>query len=201
MNPLGLHHAGGSPLHRLGVGWKVLALLVLASGTFALSSPVWLAVVVAAVALGFAVARIPLRRCWTAARGVLVIAAFLFLVQWWLIGLDQAAVVGLRVVATLTAAALFTLTTRVDAIVAMLERRLAPLRRFGVRPGGVALLVGLMVQAVTTLSRIAGEVREAQRARGAERSVVAFAVPLLVRTVRHADELGEALAARGMGDR
>jgi biotin transport system permease protein len=33
-----------------------------------------------------------------------------------------------------------------------------------------------------------------------ERSVVAFAVPFLVRTLKHADELGEALAARGVAD-
>jgi biotin transport system permease protein len=56
------------------------------------------------------------------------------------------------------------------------------------------------VQAVTTLSAIAGSVREAARARGAERSPTAFAVPFVVRTLRHADELGEALAARGIGD-
>jgi len=60
--------------------------------------------------------------------------------------------------------------------------------------------VGLTVQAVGTLAGIAGQVREAARARGAERSLTAFAVPFVVRTLRYADELGEALAARGWGD-
>jgi biotin transport system permease protein len=69
-----------------------------------------------------------------------------------------------------------------------------------VRADRLGLLVGLTVQAVTTLSAIAGSVREAARARGAERSPTAFAVPFVVRTLRHADELGEALAARGIGD-
>ncbi len=56
------------------------------------------------------------------------------------------------------------------------------------------------LQAVAALSTIATQVREAQRARNAERSISAFAVPFLVRTLRHSDELGEALAARGVGD-
>ena len=63
-----------------------------------------------------------------------------------------------------------------------------------------AVVVVLTLQAIATLSGIATSVREAALARGVERSVVAFTVPCRVRTLRHADELGEALAARGMGD-
>jgi biotin transport system permease protein len=124
----------------------------------------------------------------------------LFALQAWLLSVHDAAVTVLRLVAALGAASLLTFTTRVDAVVAALERGLGPLRRFGVRPARVGLLVGLTLQAVSTLSGIAGSVQEAARARGAERSLVAFAVPFLVRTLTYADELGEALAARGAGD-
>ena len=37
-------------------------------------------------------------------------------------------------------------------------------------------------------------------ARGAQRSVKAFAVPLIVRALREADAMGEALLARGVDD-
>jgi biotin transport system permease protein len=47
---------------------------------------------------------------------------------------------------------------------------------------------------------LAEEVRDAQRARGLAASPRAFAVPLIVRSLRHADALGEALAARGLDD-
>jgi len=47
---------------------------------------------------------------------------------------------------------------------------------------------------------LAEEVREAQLARGLGMSPRAFAVPLVVRSLRHADALGEALAARGVDD-
>lgn len=50
---------------------------------------------------------------------------------------------------------------------------------------------------VVDLARV---VRDAQRARGLAASPRAFAVPLLVRSLRRADAIGEALAARGVDD-
>jgi biotin transport system permease protein len=200
MNPLGLYAPGSSPLHRMPAGAKFLGMLALVTTTVLLSSPRWLAVLCLAVALGYAVARIPVRRLLPLVRMLLLVAAVLFALQAWLLNVHDAAVTALRLVAALGTASLLTLTTRVDAVVATIERGLAPLRRFGVRPARVGLVVGLTLQAVSTLSGIAGSVQEAARARGAERSLVAFAVPFLVRTLTYADELGEALAARGAGD-
>jgi biotin transport system permease protein len=200
MNPLGLYEPGTSPVHRIPAGPKLLALLVLATVAVLISSPLWLGGLAAAVGVGYLVARVPGRRIWQLTRTLLPLLALLFAVQTWLLGPTAAAVLGLRLVIALGAANLFTLTTRVDAVVDAVERGLGPLRRFGVRPDRLGLLVGLTVAAVGTLSGIAGEVREAARARGADRSVVALVAPFLVRTLRHADELGEALAARGIGD-
>ena len=47
---------------------------------------------------------------------------------------------------------------------------------------------------------LAEQVRDAQRARGLSASPRAFAVPLVVRSLRHADALGDALVARGVDD-
>ncbi len=196
----GLYEPGTSPLHRVAAGRKFLALLAFGLLIFLLGSPGWLAGLAVAVAAGYGVARIPLRRCWQVTRLVLPVLVVVFALQWWLLGLDSAAVVCLRLLVALGAANLFTLTTRVDDLVGAVERAVGPLRRFGVRPERVGLLVGLTLQAVAALSVAAGQTREAQRARNAERSLPAFAVPFLVRTLRHADELGEALAARGIGD-
>ncbi|MGW0891309.1 energy-coupling factor transporter transmembrane component T family protein [Saccharopolyspora sp. NPDC002578] len=200
MSPLGLYEPGSSPVHRTPAGVKFVLLLGFAVLIFLLGSALPLAVVAAVVVAGYALARIPPRRCWQASRLLLPLLAVIFMLQWWMLGPDQAAVVALRLVAALGAANLFTLTTRVDDLVTAVERGLGPLRRVGVRPERVGLLVGLTLQAVAALSSIATETREAQRARNAERSLSAFAVPFLVRTLRHSDELGEALAARGVGD-
>ncbi|GAA2777660.1 energy-coupling factor transporter transmembrane component T [Saccharopolyspora taberi] len=198
MSPLGLHEPGRSPLRSVPAGWKFLALLGFAVLIFLLHSPVALGIAVGAVVIGYA--GVPGRRCWQAVRLLVPVLVFVFLMQWWLLGLDSATVVCLRLVAALGAANLFTLTTRVDDLVSAIERGVRPLGRFGLRPERIGLLVGLTLQAVAALSSIAAQTREAQRARGATRSLSAFAVPFLVRTLRHADQLGEALAARGVDD-
>ena len=200
MNPLGLYEPGTSLLHRMSAGWKLLALLAFTVLVVLTHSPAWLGVATGAVVLAYLAARIPARRCWQITRVLVALVAVVFAVQWWFLGLSSAAVVCLRLGATLGAANLFTLTTRVDDLVTAVERGLLPTRRLGMRPYRIGLLVGLTLQAIAALSTIASDTRDAQRARNAERSVTAFAVPFLVRTLRHADELGEALAARGVGD-
>ena len=77
---------------------------------------------------------------------------------------------------------------------------LRPLRRAGVDPERVALVLALAVRTVPVLVGIGAEVQQARAARGAERSVRAFAVPFVIRSLRHADRLGEALEARGVDD-
>lgn len=191
---------GTSPLHRAPAGWKLLAVFVLAAVIFLLRQPVWLGVLSVLAVSGYALARIPLPRSLRLARGVLLLVLAVFALQSWLLGVGSALVVCLRIFAALAVANLFTLTTRIDDLVAAIERATAPLARFGLRPDRLGLLVGLTLQAIAALSAVAVEVREAAKARGAGGSPTAFAVPFLVRTLRHADELGEALAARGEGD-
>lgn len=201
MTPLGLYEPGSSVLHRAPAGPSFVLVLGFVATTVALGSPWWLGGACVLVAAGFLAARIPWRRVWPLLRTLALVVVLILAVQWWFLGPRGALVVCLRIVAALGVATLFTLVTRVDDLVSAVQRALGPLRRFGVDPERVGIVVGLVVQAVGTLAGIAGAVREAARARGAERSVTAFAVPFVVRTLRYADELGEALAARGWGDR
>lgn len=200
MTPLGLYEPGTSPLHRFPAGPSLLVVLVFAASTVATADPRVLGGACALVALGYIVARLPWRRVWPLLRTLALLLVLIGAVQWWLLGPERALVIALRLVAAIAAATLFTLTTRVDDLVSAVQRGLGALRRFGVDPERVGLLVGLTIQSVGTLSSIAGQVRAAAKARGAGGSVTAFAVPFMVRTLRHADALGEALAARGWGD-
>ncbi|WP_019853373.1 energy-coupling factor transporter transmembrane component T family protein [Actinopolyspora mortivallis] len=198
--PLGLYQPGNSPLHRAPAGGKLLGLLVFATVVMLFDEPVPLAVAAGAVLAGFVTARIRPDRVLRMTGTLLVVLGAIFALQSWLLDPKSAAVVCLRLLTAISAANLFTLTTRIDDLVSAVERGLAPARRLGLRPETFGLLVGLTVQAVGVLATIAAQTREAQRARDASRSVSAFAVPFLIRTLRHADELGEALAARGVGD-
>ncbi len=97
-------------------------------------------------------------------------------------------------------AALVTLTTRTTDLVDALVAACRPLRVVGVDPERVGLMIALGIRCVPVVVGLAEEVRDAQRARGLTASPRAFAVPLIVRSLRHADALGEALAARGLDD-
>ncbi len=200
MNPLGLYSPGTSVVHRFPAGPGLLVVLVLTTVTLLVPVPAVLAGLVVLTALGYAVARVPWARTRPLLRLLVLLVALVGALQGLLVGWEAAVVTSLRLVVALSAATLFTMTTRVDDVVAAVERGLGPLRRFGVRPERAGIAVGLTVAAIGVLSGIADEVRQAALARGAGRSVTAFATPFVIRTLQHADELGEALAARGMGE-
>jgi len=193
----GWYEPGTGPLHRTSAGAKLLVLLVLAATVFALSSLHVLGGICAVIALGYVSARVTPRRCLRLAGRLMPLVVFVFVIQGLLLGPATALIICLRLVAALTAAELFTITTRVDDVVSAVETALKPFRRFGVRPDRVGLTVGLTLQAMNALSGIAAEVRHAAIARNAKFSLRAFVVPFLIRTLRHSDELGQALAARG----
>lgn len=102
-----------------------------------------------------------------------------------------------RVVTILLAASLLTLTTRMSALLDVLHRLLAPLRRLGVDADAVAMTLALTLTMIPVVAGFAQRVGEAQRARGVRLGVRA-AVPLLVLALRHADDVGDALVARGI---
>ena len=120
-------------------------------------------------------------------------------IQGLLVSWTLAAEVGLRIMLVLTLANLLTLTTSTTALIDAFETGLSPLRRFGVRPERVGLMVSLVLRFIPVLLEQAAVVRQAQQARGV-RDVRAFLVPLVIRTIRMADGLGDALEVRGVAD-
>ena len=200
MNALGVYFPRDSVLHRLAPGVKLLALALAAIGSLFLREW-WQAVVaLAVVALLYAVARIPLRVAVAQLRPVLWLAAAIAIFQVITGGWQRAVLVVGALVALIMLAALLSLTTRTTDLIDVVVRGCRPLRRVGVDPERVGLVLALAIRSVSVIVSIAGEVRDAQRARGSAASPRAFAVPLVVRSLRHAEQLGEALAARGLDD-
>jgi biotin transport system permease protein len=200
MSTLGLYVPGDSVLHRMRAGTKLLAMVAVGAGSVLLDHPWQVAVVMGLVLAGFLVARMPLRLVLRQVRPLLwilgMLAVFHVIVNGW-----ESAVMFVGVIMTLVLlAALITLTTRTTAMVDTVVRALGPLRPLGVKPERVGLLLALGIRAVPVVVGLAEEVRDAQRARGLTASPRAFAVPLIVRSLRHADALGDALVARGVDD-
>ena len=141
----------------------------------------------------------PARLAWRQVTPILWLLAFAVPVQSVLAGWEPAAMMALRLVLAVALAALYTLTTPVSATLDAMQVLLRPFRRW-VDPDRIGLALALAIRCVPMLADLVREVLEARRARGAEGSPVAFAVPVMVRALRTADHLGEALMARGVDD-
>jgi biotin transport system permease protein len=191
---------GTSVVHRARPGVK---LALLAAGTAVVLGVRTPLVVVAgaAVTAGLALlARVPLRAVARQLRPALFFALTVGALQTWTAGPVEGATVAASLLVVVAAAALVTLTTATQDLLDTVVAAARPLRRVGVDPERVGLTLALAVTSMPVVGRLAAEVRQARMARGAERSLRALAVPLVIRTVRHADRLGEALAARGVDD-
>lgn len=197
---IGLYRAGTSPLHRAPAGLKLLVLLLSTTALVVVRTPSALAVAALAVATAYAAAAIPPRVAWRQLRPLRWFILLLAPLQWWSGGWRAVVVAVGTLIVTVLAAALVTLTTRVSALLDVIERAAQPLRRFGVDPERIALVLALTIRAVPVLAATFDDVRDARRARGLERSPRALLVPLVIHTMRHADRLGEALVARGVDD-
>ncbi|MFF2556674.1 energy-coupling factor transporter transmembrane component T family protein [Nocardia sp. NPDC058058] len=194
---LSLYHDASTPVHIGPAGTKLVVLAVAGTALFFVPSIAWLAVALAIVLALYAIARIPWR---ATARQVLSLTPFLALImlaQLLFTGWQSAVLVGERVLTLVLLANLVTLTTRTSAMIDTIEKALRPLRPLGVRPDRVGLLIAMTIRFIPVIREQAELVRAAQRARGIERSTV-FLIPLLIRTLRMADQVGEALDARGL---
>ncbi|MFT4306112.1 MAG: energy-coupling factor transporter transmembrane protein EcfT [Microbacterium sp.] len=194
---IALYLPGDSPLHRLPAAVKLIGIVVLALAfSFAVrdlvSALLVLALVVCAYALAGFVPMVLLRQLWLA-RWIVVFMAVSQLV--FLTPLD-AVVSTVRVVAVVLLAALLTLTTRSQDLLEVIERATRPFEPFGADPRRLGLTLSLTIAMVPVVAEFARRVRDAQQARGV-RLGPRFIVPLLVMALRHADDVGDALTARG----
>jgi len=198
---IGLYQPGDSLLHRLPAGAKLLLLLAaIVAVTVVVRAPLAVAIAAAVVAGLFAVAGIGWRVALAQLRPVVWMLAVVAVFQVLLTSPERAVVVCGALLLSVALAALVTLTTRVSDMLDAVTHGLGPLRRFGVDPERIGLLLALAIRCVPLLTGIVHEVAEARRARGLEWSMTALVTPTLVRALRTADAMGEALAARGADD-
>ncbi len=194
---LGIYLHRESPVHRLPAGAKVLLLLAGGTALLLVDDLRAVAAVLAVIAALYAVARIPLKVLVAQVRPAFWVFLFIFLFQLFTRDAAFAGMVVARFVALLLLASLVTLTTPVSAMIDAIERGIGWVRRFGINPAKISLGLSLALRFIPVVAKIAAEVREAQRARGLEHSVVAIAVPVIIRTLKMADDVANAIDARG----
>ena len=89
-------------------------------------------------------------------------------------------------------------STSISELMAVVLWLLQPLERLGlVNTERVALAFGLTLRLIPELSVQWHEIREAQAARGLSANPLTMGVPMLLRTIRRAHVIAEAIDARG----
>lgn len=187
---------GNSVIHRLPPGVKIFSLALVGTLLFVFPR---LATVMSALGMVVALyllAGTGLRIMLMQLKPLLWVLALLFAVQWWIVDWLSGVVLVARLSALLLLAALVTLTTRTTDMIDALERGLFWLRFLHINPAKVSLALSLALRFIPVLAAITAEVHEAQKARGLERSVIAVAIPVIVRTLKMADDIAAALDAR-----
>ncbi len=194
-----LYRPGTSLVHRMPAGVKVLVFAALVLAIALMADSVWTLPIAGILAIllylmaGLGMSAV-LRQLYTARW----IALVMLVTQVFFLPALAAVSNTVRVLVVIVLAALITLTTRVPALLDATERALAPFRRFGLNPAGIGLVLALTITAIPVIGGFAADIREAQRARGAPVRLQTFVVPLLVMSLKHSDELADALTARGI---
>jgi len=199
-SPIGLYRPGTSVIHRLPSGLKLVVLFVVGACSLLVRTPTQAAAALVIVLLGYAAARIPLCALWETLRPLLWVVVPLAVFQILVVGWERALVIIGVLVSLVLLAGLVTLTTRTTDLIDVVVRFSRHLRFLGINPERIGLMLNLAIRAVPLVVELAAGTREAQHARGQATSARAFAVPLIVGALRRADELGDALAARGFDD-
>ncbi|MEI4273885.1 energy-coupling factor transporter transmembrane component T [Klenkia sp. LSe6-5] len=199
---LALYVPRASAVHRAPAGAKLLALVVLGAVVFVVPTLLVAVTSLAVVLLvGVLLARLPGAVLARQARVVAVWVVAIFVFHALATDVLTGAVTAVRLLALVLAAAVVTATTRVTALVAVVERLCAPLRLVGVRPARIGLAVAMALRFIPLVAERADRIREAQAARGGRvrgpRALVRLVVPLLVSVLQLAHTVGEALDARG----
>jgi len=184
-------------LHRIPAGLKLLVLAAAGAAVFLTDDTRILGGLVAFAVLLPVSAWLPAKPLFKQIMPALVLIAALAAFHIATGDPRDAFLVSARLGTVILLAAALTFTTRVSAMVDALERVLTPLKCIGADPAKAGFTLALAIRFIPVLFTMIAEIREAQKARGLEGSVFAVVMPLLVRTLRMADDLAEAIAARG----
>jgi biotin transport system permease protein len=224
MYNLGHYIPGESIIHRLDPRVKIvsvigISIMVLNGDVFTLA--------IFSIFLGALIAssRIALHHIVKALRPVVVFFALIFLLHLiftegtpiqpfpsWRVtvtyeGLNQGALVTWRFILLVVAASVLTMTTSPTELVSGIERLIRPLNAVGIPSHDVALMISIALRFVPTFVQEVQRIKEAQMARGANfktgnivakaKATSSLLLPLVVNSVRRADELASAMEARG----
>ena len=192
-----LYLPGNTWLHRVRAGLKLAVLAIGSTALMWVHSPSLLLVACAVVCLSVHWAGASVQQVWQQLRPLVWLLFVLGGLSVWSQGLWQALEMILRLLTLVLAALVVSMTTPLTQMMQVVAWLLKPFQRLGwIDADKVALGFGLTMRLIPELGVQWQEIREAQLARGLMPSPLTMGVPMLLRTLRRADEIAEAIDAR-----
>ncbi|SES70556.1 energy-coupling factor transporter transmembrane component T family protein [Thorsellia anophelis] len=194
---ISVYSPGNSFLHQLKPGIKLFMLIAITSGIFIFPS-LMISIISLALSIGLYIGcQLPAIHFTQLVKRSVFFLIVLFILHFFNNTLIVALTICIRLSAVLIFATIFTLTTRISDMIDTVEKALSFIKRFGVNPKKISLSISLAIRFIPLLFEITSRVREAQSVRGAGRNIFAIIIPSLVLMFKTAEELTQALDARG----
>ena len=187
---------GTTFIHRLPAGLKLFVVFFVSIGLFYFASLPLAIVSLIIVWCLFFLAGFSSFKPVLELRKISWLLVALFIIQYFSVNFESAALIVIRLSSLLLLATLVTLTTPFSKMMACFEKLFSFMRFFGVNPAKISLGLSLTLRFIAIFSDISKEVREAQKARGLEKSVFAVIMPVLIRSLKVQADVAAAIEAR-----
>ncbi len=184
-------------LHRVPAGLKLIAIAVLSLAVLPMTDWRWLALGLGALLLVYASLGRDMLGRLALLKPLLPFLVMIALIQAWMESWTGAAVSVLRILLMVAAANLVTLTTTMQDLMSAIAPAFRPLAYLGVNPRAPALAVALLLRFVPVLLEAWSQREDAWRARTARPVSFRLLAPFVWDAMRMADQIAEALEARG----
>ena len=187
---------GTTFIHRLPAGLKLFIVFFVSIGLFYFASLPLAIVSLIVVWCLFSLAGFQFFKPLFELRKISWLLVALFIIQYFSVNFESAALIIIRLSSLLLLATLVTLTTPFSKMMACFEKLFSFMRFFGVNPAKISLGLSLTLRFIAIFSDITRDVREAQKARGLEKSVFSVIMPVLIRSLKVQADVAAAIEAR-----
>lgn len=194
-----LYVEGDSFLHRLPPRAKLLGLAAAGIALFFFRSIPPLALAALLCAAIYASLGIGLRHSFARLRPIFLTIAVVALFTLLVGSTEEAATVLLRLTSLMLLAAAVTAATGIGDFIDEITLAARPLERIGlVKAADIGLSIGLVIRFVPEILDRYRAIKDAHHARGLKPRILTLAVPLIILTLKNADEIAAAIDARGI---
>lgn len=194
---LSFYLPGQSVLHKMPTWVKFFLLISFSIAFYAIYDLRVLAFILALSIILVVYVKVPVRRLKAMFLLPLFMVLLFSLFSAFVNDLNSGLLTFFRLTSLVIIAACVTVTTKIEDFMEFVENLLLPLSFIPfIKPKTVSMTLSLTLRFIPEIFKLGMDIKEAQAARGLKSSPIAFIVPLIVLTLKRADDISDAIDAR-----